>query len=281
MEAIFQAIKVSAIKIEREIKSSDGSFSKNLNSTGDTQLKLDVVSDEIIEEELKKINLIKEMISEEKEESVIVNEEGKYLVGYDPLDGSSLVDVNQSVGSIFGIYENDYSGSNLVASVYVIYGARVDLVIAKDDVKLYRLNAKSEFEFIKNMTLAEKGHINATGGTQKDWLPYHRELVHSFFKKGYRLEYSGGMVPDLHSILLQRGGLFSYPATIGKDKGKLRMIFEVFPFAYIFEKAGGKAIDGENRVLDFTPEHLHDTMPCFFGSTYEIEEVKEAYASNR
>ncbi len=278
MEDILEAIKKSAIKIEKEIKNSDGSFSKNLNSTGDNQLKLDVVSDEIIEDELKQINIIKEIISEEKEDSVEINPNGKYLVGYDPLDGSSLVDVNQSVGSIFAIYENDYSGNNLVASVYVIYGARVDLVIALNDVKLYRLQ-RDEFKFINNLTLGEKGHINATGGTQKNWSSYHRELVNSFFIKGYRLEYSGGMVPDLHSILLQRGGLFSYPTTSDKPKGKLRMIFEVFPFAYIFEKAGGKAIDGEKRILDFKPSHLHDTMPCFFGSTYEIEEVKKVYAN--
>lgn len=279
MESIFEAIRKSVIRIEKEIKSSDGSFSKNLNSTGDTQLKLDVISDEIIEQELKKVDTIKVIISEEKENSILINQNAKYLVGYDPLDGSSLVDVNQSVGSIFGIYENTFAGNNLVASVYAIYGARVDLVIAQNEVKLYRLNKDGDFEFIKVLSLAEKGHINATGGTQKEWFAYHREFVNSFFKKGYRLEYSGGMVPDLHSILLQRGGLFSYPATMDKEKGKLRMIFEVFPFAYIFEKAGGKAIDGKNRVLDFTPEHLHDTMPCFFGSTYEIEEVREAYAN--
>ena len=110
-------------------------------------------------------------------------------------------------------------------------------------------------------------------------MPHHRELVDKLFKDGYKLEYCGGMVPDLHNILLNKGGLFSYPATTDKPKSKLRIIFEIFPFAQIFERAGGKATDGVNRLLDFTPEHLHDTMPSFFGSSYEIEEVKKFYAN--
>jgi len=88
---------------------------------------------------------------------------------------------------------------------------------------------------------------------------------------------SGGMVPDLHQILLKGGGLFSYPATSDLPKGKLRMIFEVFPFAFVYEKAGGAAIDGKGRVLDLTPSHPHDTTPCFFGSTTEIERVRKCY----
>jgi len=280
MRDILQAIENSAIRINNAIKKADGSYSENQNQTGDTQLKLDVLGDEIIEDEFKKCKSIKEIISEEKEDKVAINPEGEYYIGYDPVDGSSLVDVNQSVGSIFGIYnDSSFAGSSLVASVYVVYGARVDLVIAREKVELYRLNKSEKFEFIKNISLNEKGSISATGGTQKNWLPYHRELVDKLFKDGYKLEYCGGMVPDLHNILLNKGGLFSYPATTDKPKSKLRIIFEIFPFAQIFERAGGKATDGVNRLLDFTPEHLHDTMPSFFGSSYEIEEVKKFYAN--
>ncbi|MFX4155754.1 fructose-bisphosphatase class I, partial [Aliarcobacter butzleri] len=81
---------------------------------------------------------------------------------------------------------------------------------------------------------------------------------------------SGGMVPDLHQILLKGGGLFSYPATSDRPKGKLRQLFEVFPFALAFEKAGGKAIDGTKRVLEVSTTHIHDTTACFFGSNTEI-----------
>jgi fructose-1,6-bisphosphatase I len=85
------------------------------------------------------------------------------------------------------------------------------------------------------------------------------------------------MVPDLHQILLKGGGLFSYPATSDVPKGKLRMTFEVFPFAQIYELAGGASIDGERRILDLIPEHIHDTTPCFFGSNQEIDRVKKTY----
>ncbi|MDQ1339669.1 MAG: fructose,6-bisphosphatase, partial [Campylobacterota bacterium] len=96
---------------------------------------------------------------------------------------------------------------------------------------------------------------------------------------GYRLRYSGGMVPDLHQILIKGGGLFSYPSTTDKPKGKLRMVFEVFPFAHIFEIAGGMATDGQNRILDLIADNHHDTTPCFLGSIEEIEMVKERYAN--
>jgi fructose-1,6-bisphosphatase I len=85
------------------------------------------------------------------------------------------------------------------------------------------------------------------------------------------------MVPDLHQILLKGGGLFSYPSTSDVPKGKLRLIFEVFPFAFVFEKAGGASIDGQKRILDLVPSHPHDTSPCFFGSKNEIQRVLEVY----
>ncbi len=273
MHEIFNAIKKSAIKIKWLIENEDTGYSTNINSTGDTQLKIDIKSDLIIEEELKKISSVKEIISEEKESRTPINKNGKYLVGYDPLDGSSLLDVNLSVGSIFGIYQDGYDGKNLKAVVYIIYGPRLELVIADEDVKLYKLDENREFIFVKNIKLNEKGYLNAPGSTQSCWSKKHKQMIDDIFASGYRLRYSGGMVPDLHQILLKGGGLFSYPSTSDKPKGKLRMVFEVFPFAYIFEKAGGGAIDGKKRLLDLSPSHPHDTTPCFFGSNEEIKLV--------
>ncbi|WP_200763916.1 class 1 fructose-bisphosphatase [Nitrosophilus alvini] len=276
MHEIFEAIKRSAKRINEAINNEDLGYSEQQNRSGETQLKLDIKSDMIIEEELSQTSSVKTLASEEKTEPVVINEKGKYLIGYDPLDGSSLVDVNLSVGSIFGIYENDFSGKNLVAAAYVVYGPRVELVIADRCTSLYLLQ-NGEFEFVKEIRLKEKGKINAPGATQKFWPAHHKEMVESLFKEGYRLRYSGGMVPDLHQILLKGGGLFSYPGTEDKPKGKLRQVFEVFPFAKIFEKAEGFAIDGHKRLLELEPEHIHDTTPCFFGSQYEIQRVKEYY----
>ncbi len=277
MKEIFEAIKRSAIEISEAIMYDDTGYSEEQNATGDTQLKLDIKSDIFIENEFKKITSIKEIVSEEKQDKTPVHAEGRYLVGYDPLDGSSLLDVDQSVGSIFGIYENDYSGKNLLASAYVVYGPRVELVIATDKVRMYRLNRLNEFYFYKEIKLKEKGKLNAPGSTQMCWPNKHKKMIDDIFADGYRLRYSGGMVLDLHHILLKGGGLFSYPSTSDLPKGKLRLIFEVLPYAFIFEKAGGQAIDGKKRLLDITPKHAHDTSPCFFGSNDEIKRVLKTY----
>lgn len=277
MNKIIEAIKKSTIQIQQTIKKGDTGKSEQQNSTGDTQLKLDIQSDIIIENNFKELSCVKQIVSEEQDNIVNINETGEYLIAYDPLDGSSLVDVNLSVGSIYGIYKNDFTGNNIVASIYVVFGPRVEMVICDgESVKLYRMN-NEEFIYINNVTMNEKGNINSPGSTQQCWYPHHKEMINNMFNKGYELTYSGGMVPDLHHILLRGGGLFSYPGASDKPQGKLRQLFEVFPFAHVFETAGGYAIDGQKRVLDIKTSHIHDTSPCFFGSRYEIEMVKNCY----
>jgi len=278
MTEIINTIENIAIEIKEAIKTKDTGKVESQNASGDVQVKLDVISDEIVERHLLKTSSVAQIISEEKEDALDANPDGKYFVAYDPLDGSSLIDVDLSVGSIFGIYKGGYSGSNIVASAYVVYGPRVEMVVARDTVELFRLNEKTEkFEFVKELRLLEKGKILGPGGTQKHWYPFHKEMIDGFFKEGYRLRYSGGMVPDLHQILLKGGGLFAYPGTVDKPKGKLRKLFEVFPFAYVYNKAGGLAVDGENDILELDAEHYHDTTPCFFGSNYEITKVLKTY----
>jgi len=279
VQDIIKAIQESAKKIKTLIQTGDTSKSNFENSTGDIQLKLDIQSDKIIEDIFAKVPTIKAIVSEEQNEIKTINKHGKYLIAYDPLDGSSLVDVNLSVGSIFGIYENEFSAKNIIASIYVVFGPRVEMVITTNEVKMYRL-LNDEFKFIQNIKLNEKGKLNAPGSTQNCWTSFHKKLIDDIFNDGYRLRYSGGMVPDLHQILLKGGGLFSYPATSDKPKGKLRQLFEVFPFALAFEKAGGGAIDGYKRVLEVTTTHIHDTTACFFGSNTEIKRVLEVYSKN-
>ena len=279
MENIFNKIEEIAFKIDNLIKTGESGYSSSSNSTGDTQLKLDIKSDEIIEDMFKEVSEVSAIISEEKEDKLELNSSGEYIVCYDPLDGSSIVDYNLSVGSIFGIYKGGLDASNLVASVYIVYGPRVEMVktLKGSKPKHYRV-VDNEFKLIGEVSMDSKGKLNAPGATQKNWYPHHKELVESLFKEGYRLRYSGGMVPDLHQILLKGGGLFSYPGTTDKPKGKLRMLFEVIPFALCYIEAGGDAIDDKgNSLLLIKPEHLHDTTPCFFGSKYEIDRVKEAY----
>jgi fructose-1,6-bisphosphatase I len=279
MNKIFEAIQISAKRIKKAIDVKDIGYSQQENSSGETQLELDIKCDMIIAEEFSHVEAVHTISSEEKEDAEVLHEDGKYFISYDPLDGSSLVDVNLSVGSIFGIYEGDFGSQNMVAACYVVYGPRVEMVFAHNKVKLYLLQADN-FEFVKEICINEKGKLMAPGGTQQNWPSYHKAMIDGFFAEGYRLRYSGGMVPDLHQILLKGGGLFSYPATSDKPEGKLRRLFEVFPFAFVYEKAGGVAINGHERLLTLGYAHLHDTSPCFFGSKYEVERVKEIYADN-
>lgn len=283
MQEIFNTFETIALKIDNLIKNGESGYSNQSNATGDQQLKLDIQSDAIIEEEFKKLPQIKSIISEEKEDIMPISNSGEYTICYDPLDGSSIVDYNLSVGTIFGIYKGELKAQNIVASVYIVYGPRVELVktIKGSKPEHFRLQG-SKFVKIGDISMHEKGKLNAPGSTQQYWYPHHKALIESLFQEGYRLRYSGGMVPDLHQILLKGGGLFSYPGTQDKPKGKLRDLFEVIPFALAFIEAGGKAIDDKGKsLLELIPTHPHDTTPCFFGSNYEIQKVIEAYKNER
>jgi len=279
MELIIDAIKEIAHRIDEAIKMEDLGYSENSNSSGENQLKLDVQSDLIIERVFAKVSSVKDLISEEKEGVHHLHDEGRFTICYDPLDGSSLVDVNLSVGSIFGIYEGEPRGTNMVAAAYVVYGPRIEMLVAtREGRPVIHCTRNNHFQRVGEVVLGEKGIQNAPGGTQKHWAPHHKMLVESLFEEGYRLRYSGGMVPDLHQILLKGGGLFSYPGTTDKPEGKLRQLFEVIPFAMMYEQAGGQAVDDKgNRLMELVPSHPHDTSPCFFGSNYEIEAMKKAY----
>ena len=275
-DLLFDTIQTIAIRINEAIDTKDIGYSQQENSSGETQLQLDIQCDMIIEEEFSRVDSVHTIASEEKEHEEMLHEGGRYYIAYDPLDGSSLVDVNLSVGTIFGIYDGGFSADKMVASCYIVYGPRVEMIFAQSKVKLFLLQ-NNEFEYVKEVRLKEKGNLNAPGGTQQNWKPYHKAMVDSFFAEGYRLRYSGGMVPDLHQILLKGGGLFSYPATSDRPNGKLRKLFEVFPFAFIFKMAGGDATNGKEDLMTLGCSNPHETSQCFFGSKYEIARVKDVY----
>ncbi len=278
LKPIFDAIERSAHRIRDAIGNEELCYSELCNATGDMQLKLDIQSDLIIAEEFSKIAAIKVIASEEKEKPQMLHPDGRYMVAYDPLDGSSLIDVDLSVGSIFGVYDGEFQARSMLAAVYVVYGPRLEMVTAYKGGVRHFIFRHGRFMEQNTIELGEKGKLNAPGGTQQYWPKHHKRLIDSLFAEGYRLRYSGGMVPDLHQILLKGGGLFSYPGTDDKPNGKLRKLFEVFPFAFVYETAGGAAIDGKGEPLLSLPcDDPHETTPCFFGSEYEIKRVKEAY----
>lgn len=275
VEDFILVFQKSAEKIQELLRKSHTDYLSSTNSSGDIQLGIDVKADKIIEEDLLALESVRGVCSEEKTEA-IYKENGSYLIAYDPLDGSSIISSNLSVGSIFGIYTKSFEAKNLLGAAYVVYGPRLELVFAANEIFYYIFDEKS-WQKQPPLSLGQSGKINAPGGTQKNWESKHKTLIDSLFQKGYRLRYSGGMVPDLHQILIKKGGLFSYPATSDAPKGKLRKLFEVFPFAFIYEKAGGEAIDGKNRLLELPIEGIHDSTPCFFGSKEEINLVRKTY----
>ncbi len=288
---VVKELQKGAVQIANLLQKRDIDYSNNSNASGDNQLQVDILADRLFGDILSEIN-IKGFASEEREEIVFLKQNNYYteiesdnlkmksiLVAYDPLDGSSLVDSNLTIGSIFGIYADEFQGKNLVSSLYFLYGPRLEMVIAKDSVTSHYIYnyTKHTWDFIQNIKLKDKGNLNSPGGTQKNWHKHHKKFVERFFEEGYRLRYSGGMVADLHQILCKCGGIFSYPATTDSMHGKLRKLFEVFPFAYIFECANGVATNGKCRLLDINTNNIHESTPCFFGSKYEIDVLNDYY----
>ncbi|WQZ73187.1 class 1 fructose-bisphosphatase [Helicobacter pylori] len=262
------------VKKAQEIleKPDAGSYTKLENSSGDTPIKADLALDKFLEENFLSLENIKSVFSEEKE-TPVTKENGSYLIAYDPLDGSSVMEANFLVGTIIGVYEKDYKVQNLVASLYVVFGHKIELVVALDKVYRYAFY-QNKFHFIETIVLENKGKIVASGGNQKDFSLGLKKALEGFFAENYRLRYSGSMVADVHHVLVKKGGMFSYP------QKKLRKLFEVFPLALIIEKAKGEAFyfdkGVKKRLLEQSVENYHEKSECYLASPHEAQ-ILEKY----
>ncbi|GAA7711637.1 class 1 fructose-bisphosphatase [Helicobacter pylori] len=262
------------VKKAQEIleKPDAGSYTKLENSSGDTPIKADLALDKFLEENFLSLENIKSVFSEEKE-TPVTKENGSYLIAYDPLDGSSVMEANFLVGTIIGVYEKDYKAQNLVASLYVVFGHKIELVVALDKVYRYAFY-QNKFHFIETIVLENKGKIVASGGNQKDFSLGLKKALEGFFAENYRLRYSGSMVADVHHVLIKKGGMFSYP------QKKLRKLFEVFPLALMVEKAKGEAFyfdkGVKKRLLEQSVESYHEKSECYLASPHEAQ-ILEKY----
>ncbi|TPH46715.1 class 1 fructose-bisphosphatase [Helicobacter pylori] len=262
------------VKKAQEIleKPDAGSYTKLENSSGDTPIKADLALDKFLEENFLSLENIKSVFSEEKE-TPVAKENGSYLIAYDPLDGSSVMEANFLVGTIIGVYEKDYKAQNLVASLYVVFGHKIELVVALEEVYRYAFY-QNKFHFIETIVLENKGKIVASGGNQKDFSLGLKKALEGFFAENYRLRYSGSMVADVHHVLIKKGGMFSYP------QKKLRKLFEVFPLALIIEKAKGEAFyfdkGVKKRLLEQSVESYHEKSECYLASPHEAQ-ILEKY----
>lgn len=270
------------------------------NVQGEEQKKLDVLSNEVFVKALVSSGRTCILVSEEDEKATFVepSKRGRYIVVFDPLDGSSNIDCGVSIGTIFGIYMVKHNneptlddvlqpGKNMLAAGYCMYGSSCTLVLSTGNgVNGFTLDP-SLGEFIlthPDIKIPKKGKIYSVNeGNAKNWDDITAKYVESckFPKDGSSpksLRYIGSMVADVHRTLLY-GGIFMYPGDKKSPNGKLRVLYEVFPMSYLMEQAGGQAFTGKQRALDLFPEKIHERSPVFLGSYDDVGEIKALYAA--
>jgi fructose-1,6-bisphosphatase I len=270
------------------------------NIQGESQKKLDVYANERFIEALKGGGECCAIASEENEKIISFQNEfsemGKYVVAIDPLDGSSNIESNVSIGTVFSIYRriSDFGGGrledmlqpgvNLVAAGYVIYGSSTMLVYSTGrGVNGFTLDPSVGIFCLSHpdMRYPEKSSIYSIN---EGYYRYFPEGIKRYIKycqeedpassRPYTSRYIGSMVADFHRNLI-KGGIFLYPSTTKNPKGKLRLLYECNPVAFIAEQAGGKASDGFRRILDIAPKTLHQRSPIIIGPKWMVEKVEE------
>jgi len=264
------------------VRTGDLGVAGTSNLYGEEQLALDVLSDRIMRKRLIHSGVVCNIASEEMDEIYQCqgNADGLYSVAYDPLDGSSLVDVNLAVGTIVSIYSGCdllQPGRNQVAAMYILYGPRVSLVYTVGDgVHEFTMNNLMEYTLTReNIKMQPEGNIYAPGGLRNKYNEGDEKFIRHLEAKGCKLRYSGGFVPDINQVLLKGKGLFMYPALNGSPNGKLRVLFELNPMAFIVEHAGGAASNGSIPILDIQPESLDQRAPVYIGCTEDVKKAME------
>ncbi len=281
MIAVFNAITNIAEDIEKNVFVDCESFLERGLSDKQMHDSVHKYCSEVIQRELKKVKSVHGFIGKDKKEYTTINESGKYKISYVAIDNLDLLDVNFSLGSIFGIYESHMDAFHLKAAMYITYGPTFQLVFAsKTEGVIYFSFEDGEFIEQEPLLLANEGRINSTAGLVPEWSEEHKQLVNSFFNKGYRLRFSDSLSLDTHQILFKKGGVYTSPATKSFPDGKLEAIFEAFPISYIIEQAGGRAISRKGRILDMTSVEIGQKTPIYFGSTKEIQAVEDSFLNS-
>jgi len=268
--------------VVNSIRTGDLGVAGTSNLYGEEQVPLDVLSDRIMRKRLMHSGVVGTIASEKTDEIVTIssNPHGLFSVVYDSLDGSPLVDLNLAVGTIVGIYQgNDLlqPGRNMVGAMYILYGPRVSLVYsAGKGVFEFTMNQLMEFDLSRdNIQMSPTADIYAPGGLRAKYSPEHDRVINYLEERGAKLRYSGGFVADINQVLLKGKGIFMYPALRDAPQGKLRLIFESNPMAFLVEQAGGAATDGLRPILDIVPESLDQRSPIYIGCKDDVEKAAE------
>ena len=305
LTSLFSSIRLAAKILHREINKAGladitGAAGAN-NVQGEQQQKLDVYANERFKSALAQRGVVCGIASEEEEEFVKFEEtknlEGKYVVLIDPLDGSSNIDVNVSVGTIFSVYrrvspvgshvtEEDFlqPGHKQIAAGYVIYGSSTMLVYSSGNgvhgftydptIGVFCLS-HPDLRIPDNGTIYsinEGNYVHFPDGVKK-YIKYCQE-EDTATQRPYTSRYIGSLVSDFHRNLI-KGGIYLYPSTSRHPNGKLRLLYECNPMAFLIEQAGGKAIAGAGRrILDIAPTELHQRCPLFVGSPKMVDTLE-------
>ena len=267
------------------------------NIQGESQQKLDVFAHELFIKALTNRKIVCGIASEEADDYIQVkhpasDENSKYIVLIDPLDGSSNIDVNVSLGTIFSIYKKKSKGNEVmledflqagteqVAAGYILYGTSTLFVYTTGQgVNGFTLNPAIGTFYLShpNITLPPEGHIYSINEANYASFP---QSVKDFLKKrkaedlNYTTRYIGSMVADIHRNML-KGGLFMYPPNAKSPNGKLRLLYECNPIAFIVEQAGGMAVNMDKRIMEINPKSLHQREPFFCGNREMVENLLE------
>ena len=267
-------LRVSEVakKISRGFATRQG-VSDSSNIYGERQVAMDVWADELLISELRDSKLVRYLASEEQPD-VLTFEGSTSDLGLtiDPLDGSSLIGVNLAVGTIVGIYRGNVlsPGEGMLGAMYVLYGPLTTLTYClRRGVHEFALDDQGEFILQEEGVTIPEGKIYAPGALRRDYLPAHREFIEGLEAEGYKLRYSGCFVADVHQIL-HKGGVFTYPAYAGNERGKLRLLFEAIPMGFIVSQAGGAVSDGRRDLLTIKPEKVSQRVPVYIGGKKEI-----------
>ncbi|WWP01616.1 MAG: class 1 fructose-bisphosphatase [Candidatus Dasytiphilus stammeri] len=303
--ALFSAIKQSVEMIHQyltqtfgiEMITTQNMITRNIH--GEQQMKLDLLANEKIKIALQAYDVIAGFASEEDDDIVIFEgrESAKYIVFVDPLDGSSNIDINIAVGTIFSVYRRltpigskviteDFlqPGNQQVAAGYILYGSSTLLVFTvgcgvhvftydKSKGIFYLIKEQISFPSYGNIYSINLGnYINFSLGIKK-YLEFCQE-EDQLTRRPYSLRYSGSLVADFHRNLL-KGGIYLYPNTLNYPQGKLRLMYECNPMALIAEQSGGKASNGTHRILDLHPIRIHQKSPLFIGNDHMVNDVEK------
>ena len=277
------AISKASLEVSDNIPYKTGLLNA-VNPSGETQKAIDVFANDTFVEAITTTGAAFEVASEEMSEPVASR--GKVSVAMDPLDGSSNVETNNPIGSIFGFYSKKLptSGRNLLGALFVTYGSMLTLTAAFGKgvhrFVAIRKGSNVSFELMDvELKLPPKPEVYGIGGFRKDWTEPVRIFVDSLAERGMRIRYCGTFVGDYNQVL-SRGGVFAYPELVEKPAGKLRVLYETAPMAFINEQAGGYGSDGRSNLLDIVPESLSGTSPAYIGSAPLVRELEQLVSSD-